>query len=50
MQDNVSRLYIDDYYFKLASIDNTQYNILYKIDIKNKIKKNFLNILKNKYE
>jgi hypothetical protein len=48
--DIMLRMYIDDYYFKLGINDNEQYNILYKIDIKNKIKKKQFDILKQKYE
>jgi len=46
MSDIVNKMYIDNYYFKLSESDNNQYNIVYNIDLKNKIKNTQINKIK----
>lgn len=50
MHDIITRLYIDDYFFKLAVKDEKKYNILYKMYYKDSVKKKQFNLLKKKYE
>lgn len=50
MQDIISRLYIDNYFFKLVENDQKNYNILYKFSYKKDIRKKQFDLLKKKYE
>jgi len=46
----MKNMYIENFYFSLAIDNNIYYNILYKANIKNEIKKNQIKNLIKKYE